>query len=301
MSAVPAFFQTCGNRYRLANLGNSGFTVYTFLRGYANAMQDFLLEPEGFAALMDRIVAFECDMMRLAAKWGFDGIHFADDWGMQSGLMISPGMWRGLFKPRYARQFSLAHELGLHTWFHCCGDFVSIMEDFHEIGTDVLNISQPNVNDLNEVSRRLQGKQCFMVPISYQTVSITGTPGDIHAEVRRLLQTAGRRQRRIHRLRGRIRRDGHVRGKLPPFCGQAFRQLPCGQAEYSARWRVVYFRAGRESGRICAGLCCMRMRHMTSWGDTAMTSGESRSMHHFVGVTTRTGFAFLYLIHFRGQ
>ena len=94
MSAVPAFFEACGDRYRLASFDLSGFTVYTLLRGFENAMQDFLLEPEGFAALMDRIVDFECDLMRLAARHGFHGIHFADDWGTQSGMMISPGLWR---------------------------------------------------------------------------------------------------------------------------------------------------------------------------------------------------------------
>ena len=186
MSAAPAFFETCGDRYRLASFDLSGFTVYTFLRGFENAMQDFLLEPEGFAMLMDRIVEFECDLIRMAARHGFHGIHFADDWGTQSGMMISPGLWRELFKPRYARQCALAHELGLHTWYHCCGEFVAIMEDFREIGVDVLNISQPNVNDMAEVGRRLRGRQCFMMPISYQTVSISGTPADIHAEARRL-------------------------------------------------------------------------------------------------------------------
>ena len=61
--------------------------------------------------------------MKLAAQAGFHGIHFADDWGTQTGLMISPGLWRQLFKPRYARQFAFAHSLGLHTWYHCCGAF----------------------------------------------------------------------------------------------------------------------------------------------------------------------------------
>ncbi len=191
MSAAAAFFATCEDRYRLASFDLSGFTVYTLLRGFESAMQDFLLEPEGFAALMDRIVDFECDLMRMVARHGFHGIHFADDWGAQSGLMISPGLWRQLFKPRYARQFALAHELGLHTWYHCCGEFLPIMEDFHEIGADVLNISQPNVNDIAEVGRRLRGRQCFMVPISYQTVSIQGTPAEIHAEARRLYHLLG--------------------------------------------------------------------------------------------------------------
>ena len=186
MSAVPAFLDRAGDRYRLASFDLSGFTVYTLLRGFASAMQDFLLEPEGFAVLMDRIVDFECQLMQSAARAGFDGIHFADDWGTQSGMMISPGLWRRLFKPRYARQFALARKLGLHTWYHCCGEFLAIMEDFHEIGADVLNIAQPNVNDVAEAGRRLRGRQCFLMPISYQTVSIGGTPAEIHAEARRL-------------------------------------------------------------------------------------------------------------------
>lgn len=186
MSAAPAFFASCGDRYRLASLDLSGFTVYTLLRGFENAMRDFLLDPEGFAVLMDCIIAFECDLIRMAARHGFHGIHLADDWGTQTGLMISPPMWRQLFKPRYARQFALARSLGLHTWYHCCGEFLPIMEDFQEIGVEVLNISQPNVNDIPEVGRRLRGRQCFMVPVSYQTVSITGTPAEIHAEARRL-------------------------------------------------------------------------------------------------------------------
>jgi hypothetical protein len=186
MSAAADFFDICGDRYRLASLDLSGFTVYTFLRGFENAMMDFLVDPDGFAALMDRIIDFECDLIRMTARHGFHGIHFADDWGTQSGLMISPELWRNLFKPRYARQFALARKLGLDTWYHCCGEFLPIMSDFHDIGVDVLNISQPNVNDIAEVGRRLRGKQCFLVPVSYQTVSITGTPEDIHAEAQRL-------------------------------------------------------------------------------------------------------------------
>ena len=44
---------------------------------------------------------------------------------------------------------------------YCCGDFASIIPNFHEIGVDVLNISQPNTVDLAGVGRSLQGKKCF--------------------------------------------------------------------------------------------------------------------------------------------
>jgi len=190
-AGLPAFRERCGDGYRLASLDLSGFTVYTLLRGFENSMVDFLVEPDLFAGLMDRIVRFECDLIALAARHGFHGIHFADDWGTQTGLMIAPGLWRTLFKPHYARQFEHAHRLGLHVWYHCCGNFAGIMEDFHEIGVDVLNISQPNVVDIDAVGRRLRGRQCFMVPVSYQTVAIRGTPGEIRAEARRLVAALG--------------------------------------------------------------------------------------------------------------
>ncbi|NLF08274.1 MAG: hypothetical protein GX594_09880 [Pirellulaceae bacterium] len=191
MAALPAFLDECGDRYRLASLDLSGFTVYTLLRGFENSMMDFLVEPDRFAQLMDTIIDFECEQMALCARRGFHGIHFADDWGTQSGLMISPPLWRKLFRPRYQRQFARAHELGLHVWYHCCGNFAEIADDFHEIGVDVLNIAQPNVMNIAPIGRRLRGKQCFLMPISYQTVSISGTVEDIYAEARRLYDLLG--------------------------------------------------------------------------------------------------------------
>ncbi|MDR3198581.1 MAG: hypothetical protein LBU34_12005 [Planctomycetaceae bacterium] len=183
---LPDFLKESEDRYLLASLDLSGFTVYTLLRGFENSMRDFLLEPERFATLMDMIVDFENEMTTLATKHGFHGIHFVDDWATQTGLMISPKLWRKLFKPRYKKQFDHAHSLGLHVWYHCCGDFTAIIDDFHEIGADVLNISQPNVVNVESVGQKLAGQQCFLMPISYQTVSISGTVNDIYNEAQRL-------------------------------------------------------------------------------------------------------------------
>ncbi len=191
MRRMPDFLKESEDRYLLASLDLSGFTVYTLLRGFANSMMDFLIEREHFAQLMEMIVRFEMDMTTLAAKHGFHGMHFVDDWATQTGLMISPKLWRDLFKPYYRRQFDHAHQLGLHVWYHCCGNFGEIVDDFHEIGVDVLNIAQPNVVDIDGIGERLRGKQCFVMPISYQTVSISGTVEEIHDEARRLYKHLG--------------------------------------------------------------------------------------------------------------
>ena len=166
----------------------TGFTTYTFLRGFENAMIDFAEESKSALRLLDDIFEFEMELISLAAKAGFDGYHFGDDWGMQESLIVSPEMWRRVFMPRYKRQFDHAHRMGLDVWFHTCGNVMPIVEDFHEIGVDVMNIAQPNTNDMERIGTLLRGKQCFLVPISYQTVSISGMVADIHAEGKRLYE-----------------------------------------------------------------------------------------------------------------
>jgi hypothetical protein len=188
---IDEFVRNSEDRYRAAEMGITGFNTYTFLRGFENALVDFKLEPKRAGRLLDRIFEFETDVIRTAASHGFDAIHFADDWGTQQNLIIDPELWRELFRPRYAKQFQIVHEMGMHVWFHSCGNTTEIIRDFHEAGVDVINISQPNAVDIDSVGRELQGKQCFMLPISYQTVSICGSPAAIREEARRLFSTLG--------------------------------------------------------------------------------------------------------------
>ena len=191
MAASPAFFVECGDRYRLASLDLSGFTVYTLLRGFENAMEDFLVAPDQFAAVMDSILDFECQLIAMAARHGFHGIHFADDWGTQCGLMISPDMWRRLFKASYQRQFERAHQVGLDVWYHCCGDLIDIAEDFHEIGVDVLNPIQPECMDVYEIKRKYGKNIKLWGGLGTQQLLPFGSPDDVRGEIRRLIGEMG--------------------------------------------------------------------------------------------------------------
>jgi len=190
-AGIEEFKRSAGDRYRAAEMGITGFNTYAFLRGFENTLLDLKLEKKMAGMLLDRIFDFEIQVIELAVTHGFDGVHFADDWGTQQSLMVDPALWREIFKSRYERQFEAVHRLGMDVWFHCCGNITEIVPDFHEIGVDVMNISQPNAVDIERIGAKLRGSQCFMVPISYQTVSISGTPGAIEEEARRLYRTLG--------------------------------------------------------------------------------------------------------------
>ena len=188
---LEEFNRAYPDRFRLASLSLSGFTTMSFLRGFNNLMLDLVEEPQFVNDLAERVFGFEEGLIRLLPARRFDAVGFFDDWGTQDGMIISPASWRKYFKPRYAHQFALAHQLGLKVYFHCCGYFPQIIPDFIEIGVDLLNISQPNLYQIPELGRKYGGKVCFVCPVSYQTTSISGTRAEIFADVKSLVDNLG--------------------------------------------------------------------------------------------------------------
>lgn len=178
-------------QYYLASTGLSGFTIMTCLHGFAQVLEDMYIEEEFFHALADLVFGFEEQVILQLKDQGFHGVAFFDDWGTQNNLIISPDKWREVFKPRYARQFQMIHEQGMDVYFHCCGAIEAIIPDLIEIGVDMLNISQPNLFDIEELGEKYSGKICFVCPVSYQTTSINGTKEMIRSDVRALVENLG--------------------------------------------------------------------------------------------------------------
>jgi uroporphyrinogen decarboxylase len=181
------------DKYYKANFVLSGFTVMAFLRGFSETLEDMYLERENIERLADIVFGFEEEVIKLLKPQGFDTVGFADDWGNQKSMFISPKLWREIFKPRYKRQIELAHECGLDFYFHCCGYIYDIMPDFIEIGLDVLNPGQPNINGIKRMGENFSGKMCFACPVSYQTTGISGTKEEIYGEVKELVDHLGNR------------------------------------------------------------------------------------------------------------
>lgn len=190
-SHVAPIMEQYGDRYYVASLALTGFTVMTILRGFSNTLEDLYLEPEQLGKLADMVFGFENEIIKQARAHGFDAVAFFDDWGSQNNLIISPKMWREFFKPRYQEQFDLVHSYGMDVYFHSCGQIASIIPDLIEMGVDILNLSQPNIFDVKQLGEAYSGKVCFLCPISYQTTSLSGTKQDIFDEAEKLITNLG--------------------------------------------------------------------------------------------------------------
>jgi hypothetical protein len=163
------------------------------LRGMENILCDFYENPEAVHRLMDALSDFYAGWIRRAGReLGVNAIYTTDDIGMQTGPMFSPDVFRTFFKPRYKRLIAAAHESGMHFWLHTCGDVRPFLEDFIEIGLDVIHPIQKYTMDEREVAARFGGRLSFWLGMDVQQILPRGTPDDVRREVRFLIDTFDR-------------------------------------------------------------------------------------------------------------
>jgi hypothetical protein len=163
-----------------------------FLRGFENLLIDLLEDRPEVSALRDLVLGHCLERIELLAESGVvDGIILRDDWGAQTSLMVSPGIWRRVFKPAYARIVAAIHEAGACASFHSDGMIAGILPDLVELGWDELN-PQVQVIGLERAGRELGGRVCVRADIDRQQTLPRGSPADVAALVRRLFEAFGR-------------------------------------------------------------------------------------------------------------
>ena len=168
------------------------FELVQFLRGPENLYMDLAERPDELFRLIEKVHRFFLDELELWASTDVDALFFADDWGSQNSLLISPALWREVFKPLYRDYAEVAHRHGKYIFMHSDGHIAAIFPDIVEIGVDAVNC-QVFCMDIEELGRRFAGKVTFWGEVDRQHLLPYGTPGDIRAAVGRLGRAFDRR------------------------------------------------------------------------------------------------------------
>lgn len=124
-----------------------------------------------------------------------DMIKIGDDLGTQESLMISPRMYRRMLKPVHAELIRFIKEnTQAKVFFHTDGDVFDLIDDFVEIGVDILNPIQTSAGKMAnlEALKSRYGKNLVLCgAIDTQRVLPFGTPEAVRQEVRRVINTLG--------------------------------------------------------------------------------------------------------------
>ncbi|MBM4202006.1 MAG: hypothetical protein FJ189_12075 [Gammaproteobacteria bacterium] len=169
------------------------FEMAQRVRGMEALLVDLGTDEALACAILDRMVDAKLRFWEMALPQVgdlVDVISEADDYGTQVSQLVSPRMFRRIFKPRLQTVFARIHELAPHArlFFHSCGSVRPILPDLIEIGIDILNPVHVTATGMDPVAlKRDFGKDVSFWGGGVDTQGIlpTGTPQEVRDDVRR--------------------------------------------------------------------------------------------------------------------
>ena len=117
------------------------FETPWYMRGMERFMMDLVERPDIVDAICSHVEAYYRQRaLRVleAAQGGIDIVGSGGDIGGQTGMLLSPELWRERIKPYTGRLISTFKRMGLATFYHSCGSMVPVIDDLVEVGLDIL-------------------------------------------------------------------------------------------------------------------------------------------------------------------
>jgi len=185
-------FCAATDRFVLAGTLVRPFERLCFLRTMEQALVDLLTRPPGFLDLLERIRQHYRAEVDAWSATDVDAVVIMDDWGAQDRMMVSPVVWRQLFKPIYREYCDIARRAGKFVFMHSDGWILDILPDLIEVGVQAINsqiwcMGPPTL-------ARFRGQITFWGEIDRQTVLPFGTLDEVRravCEVREHLYAGG--------------------------------------------------------------------------------------------------------------
>ena len=165
-----------------------------FLRGFEDWFIDLAADQKLAGALFDAVVEHSSAIAGEILKVGgdlVDVVTVGDDMGFQNGPIVSPELYRQLFKPRHQKYFdTVKKHTSAFIHFHCCGSIYKLLPDLIELGVDVINPVHVAAKDMDSsiLGPEFGDRLSFWGGIDTQKVLPKGTPEQVKAEVKRRIR-----------------------------------------------------------------------------------------------------------------
>ncbi|KKK77034.1 hypothetical protein LCGC14_2857660, partial [marine sediment metagenome] len=184
---MPEMLAACPGRFSRFPVGFSLYERAWTMRGMSALLMDMVERPEFVDRLLGAIVEHNLIQIHRALDMGVDCIHFGDDYGMQTGLIMGADLWRRFFKPNLARMFQPVRDAGKCVYLHSCGRVQELFDDLVEIGLNMFNPFQPEVMDVFPLKKEYHGRLAFHGGMGTQKLMSLGTPDDVRDMTQRLI------------------------------------------------------------------------------------------------------------------
>ncbi|MDR1381729.1 MAG: hypothetical protein LBJ47_09675 [Tannerella sp.] len=159
--------------------------------GMETALIKMLAEPEMFRAVIDRITEFYLranEIFYEATKGKLHAVLIGNDFGSQSGLMLSPNSIREFVFDGTRRLIRQARSYDLKVIHHSCGSVYDIIPDLIELGVDAIHPIQALAAKMEawRLKDSFGERVSFCGGVDAQHLLVNGTPEDVRAEAEKL-------------------------------------------------------------------------------------------------------------------
>jgi len=164
-----------------AGLNVNPFERLQWIRGSQQVYIDLGLRSPGLFEVLNRIHAFNCELLTALAETEVDALTVFDDWGAQHSLLINPTLWVEVFKPIYKDYVDIAHRHGKRLFMHSDGYTLDIIPHLIELGVDAANL-QLFCIELDRLAP-FRGRITFWGEIDRQYLLARATPAEVEQAV----------------------------------------------------------------------------------------------------------------------
>ena len=178
-------------------VGMGLFEQAQWLRGTENFLMDLCLRPEFARRLIEKILEFQIRVLEryLDIVGPFvELVETSDDYGMQTGLLISPQLYRQALQPSHRLlNKAIKNKTEAKIFLHSCGSISALLDDLIAAGVEVINPVQPGARgmDCRELKQRFGSKVVFHGGVDEQQVLPYGNVEDVREEVRARIAAFG--------------------------------------------------------------------------------------------------------------
>ncbi len=167
------------------------YMTSSHLRGAEQFFLDMASDEKFTLALIERVTDSIVGLLRGYLEAGgkyFDMIELpGDDYATQTGMAMSPKMFRKYFKPAIKRMVDAIknYRADINVMQHCDGALTPILPDLIEVGIDVVHPLEPlPAMDLEDIKAKYGDRLAFLGAIDIQH-ALPGSQQDVIDEVKR--------------------------------------------------------------------------------------------------------------------
>jgi uroporphyrinogen decarboxylase len=164
------------------------------LVGMENLYIKMYSEPDVVDAVLKHLVDYYFEVSKRifdAAADAIDIFFMGNDFGSQTGPLMSPEMFDRFMAPHLKRLCDLGHSYGLKVQLHCCGGIYELIPIMIDMGVDGLHAVQPSCRgmDLKRLKIEFGDKMVFNGAIDSHHTLMEEDVAGVKEDTRKVLET----------------------------------------------------------------------------------------------------------------